>query len=94
MKENIPGFENSKVMTTALQIGIRESRKVEGEYTLQEEELSLGVWFRRDEIPGDYSGISLTGEMIEYFRAHGDSLRFWKHLKISFTPRRVYCKIE
>lgn len=39
MKENIPGFENSKVMTTALQIGIRESRKVEGEYTLQEEEL-------------------------------------------------------
>ena len=39
MKENIPGFENSKVLTTALQIGIRESRKVEGEYTLKEEEL-------------------------------------------------------
>lgn len=36
--------------------------------TLQKSELSEAGWYRRDEIPGDYSGISLTGEMIEGFR--------------------------
>ena len=39
LKENIPGFENSRVLSTALQIGIRESRKVVGEYTLTQEDL-------------------------------------------------------
>ncbi len=39
LKENIEGFENSRVLSTALLIGIRESRKIEGEYTITEEEL-------------------------------------------------------
>ena len=39
LKENIPGFENSYVLSTALQIGIRESRMVEGEYVLTQEDL-------------------------------------------------------
>jgi len=39
LKENIPGFENARVLSTALQIGIRESRKVVGEYVLTEEDL-------------------------------------------------------
>ena len=39
LKENIPGFENSRVLSTALQIGIRESRKVVGEYTLTQDDL-------------------------------------------------------
>jgi len=34
LKENISGFEESYVLSTAMQIGIRESRKLEGEYTL------------------------------------------------------------
>ena len=34
LKDNIEGFENSKVLSTAIQIGIRESRKVDGEYVL------------------------------------------------------------
>ncbi len=34
LKENIKGFENARVLSTALHIGIRESRKVIGEYTL------------------------------------------------------------
>lgn len=37
--ENIEGFENARILSTALQIGIRESRKVEGEYTLTVEDL-------------------------------------------------------
>lgn len=36
--------------------------------TVEEDELSEALWFRRDEIPQDYSPISLTGEMIEMFR--------------------------
>ena len=39
LKENIEGFENARVLSTALQIGIRESRKIEGEYTLTEADL-------------------------------------------------------
>lgn len=39
LRENIEGFENARVLSTALQIGIRESRKIEGEYTLTEEDL-------------------------------------------------------
>lgn len=39
LKENIPGFEKSYVLSTALQIGIRESRMVEGEYTLTVDDL-------------------------------------------------------
>ena len=36
--------------------------------TLDQEELSLGVWMKRDEIPPDESKISLTGAMMEAFR--------------------------
>ena len=39
LKKNIPGFEKSYVMATALQIGIRESRMVEGEYKLTVEDI-------------------------------------------------------
>ncbi len=39
LRENIEGFESSRVLSTALQIGIRESRKVEGLYTLTVEDL-------------------------------------------------------
>ena len=36
--------------------------------TLQRSELSEAGWYRREEIPEDYSPISLTGEMIGLFR--------------------------
>lgn len=36
--------------------------------TLQEEELSVGVWMDRKDIPPDEKKISLTGEMMEAFR--------------------------
>ncbi len=39
LKSNIPGFERAHVLSTALQIGIRESRMVEGEYTLTVDDL-------------------------------------------------------
>ncbi len=45
LKENVTGFENSRVLSTALQIGIRESRKIVGEYTLTKEDLLSLVRF-------------------------------------------------
>ncbi len=39
LKENIEGFEKAMILSTALQIGIRESRKVVGEYLLTQEDL-------------------------------------------------------
>lgn len=45
LKENIPGFENAYVMSTGLQIGIRESRMVEGEYKLTVDELKARARF-------------------------------------------------
>lgn len=39
LKQNIEGFENSRILSTALQIGIRESRKIIGEYVLTVEDL-------------------------------------------------------
>lgn len=41
--------------------------------TIQQSELSEAAWYRRDKIPGDYSNISLTGEMIELFRRGQDN---------------------
>ena len=39
LKTNIEGFENARILSTALQIGIRESRKIVGEYILNVEDL-------------------------------------------------------
>ncbi len=39
LRENIEGFENARILSTALQIGIRESRKVEGDYLLTVDDL-------------------------------------------------------
>lgn len=43
---------------------------VDGDTTIQldENELSEGTWFEREDIPTNTSTISLTSEMIEYFR--------------------------
>ena len=43
--------------------------------TVQQSELSEARWHRRDEIPDDFSGISLTGEMIERFRQGKETLQ-------------------
>lgn len=39
LKQNIPGFENCYLMETAPQIGIRETRRITGEYTLTKEDV-------------------------------------------------------
>ncbi|MBQ3085343.1 MAG: FAD-dependent oxidoreductase [Clostridia bacterium] len=45
MQENIPGFENCRILSTGPHIGIRESRKVNGRYTLTAEDLLANRMF-------------------------------------------------
>lgn len=73
LKEYIPGFENSYVLSTALQIGIRESRMVEGEYTLTEEDLKSLARFDDAIAVANYA-IDIhspdgTGTSLYYFKA-------------------------
>ena len=59
------------VFTDSLLMGFFARLDGSDAITLQEDELSEAQWFPRAEIPDDHSAISLTGEMIEFFRAHG-----------------------
>ena len=45
MRENCPGFENAKLLETAAQIGIRETRHIEGLYTVTEQDVVAGRRF-------------------------------------------------
>ena len=44
--------------------------QLDGDHTIniQEDELSMGVWMHRQDVPPDTQKISLTGEMMEAFR--------------------------
>ena len=39
LRECVPGFENAHLLSTAMHIGVRESRMIEGEYTITQEDL-------------------------------------------------------
>ena len=39
LRENLPGYENARVAETYPQIGVRQSRRVRGEYVLKDEDL-------------------------------------------------------
>ena len=56
------------VFTDSLLVGFWCELDGSDAVTVQQSELSEARWHLRDEIPDDFSGISLTGEMIECFR--------------------------
>ena len=45
LKKNIPGHENLQIKITSPQLGVRESRKIVGEYTITEEDLLANCRF-------------------------------------------------
>jgi len=45
LRAHVPGFEQAHIVDIATQIGIRETRRVVGEYVLQEEDVLEGVRF-------------------------------------------------
>lgn len=56
------------VITDSLLMGFFVDLVGSGEIRLQEDELSEGRWFSREQLPTNHSFDSLTGEMIEMFR--------------------------
>ncbi len=54
LKENCESFKNAFLMMTAAEIGVRESRMIEGEYTLTSEELVACVKFEDSIAAGNY----------------------------------------
>lgn len=54
MKANIDGFQNSDLMMTAAQIGVRESRMIDGEYVLTGEDLVACTKFEDSIALGNY----------------------------------------
>ncbi len=53
-KENVLGFERSKLVMTACQIGVRESRRITGHYTITEEDILEGRKFEDAIACGNY----------------------------------------
>ena len=56
------------VFTDCLLMGFFADLDGSDKVSLQEDELCEGTWFDRKDVPENYAGISLTGEMIELFR--------------------------
>lgn len=54
LKAEIPGFENAVLVSTALQIGVRESRRIKGLHTLTAEELKDCTVFPDSIAVGNY----------------------------------------
>ncbi len=54
LKESVPGFENCKLIQTAPQIGVRESRRIVGRHVLTQEELKACTVFEDSIALGNY----------------------------------------
>ncbi len=70
LKENVPGFENAFLFDTAPQIGVRETRRVIGEYVLNEKDVSQGRTFP--------DGIARSGAPIDIHESVGEKQYLWK----------------
>ena len=54
LKDNFSAFENAELVTTAIEIGVRESRMIEGEYTLTGDEIKKCARFDDSIATGNY----------------------------------------
>lgn len=69
VRENVPGCENAQIIASAPEIGVRESRMIEGEYTVKVEEFFECVQFEdsiaRGAYPVDIHSPDGTGTTIQ-----------------------------
>lgn len=54
LKEHVPGFENCRILSSAVQTGVRESRMIDGEHILTGEELIACTKFEDGIAAGNY----------------------------------------
>lgn len=55
LKAHVPAFENAYLVSTAVQTGVRESRRIMGEYLLTEDDLLNTVHFKDSIARGNYA---------------------------------------
>jgi len=55
MRAKLPGFSDSRLIQTAPQIGVRESRRIVGQYSLTGDDVMSGRWFEDTVMVGGYS---------------------------------------
>jgi FAD dependent oxidoreductase len=65
LRDRVPGFERAVIVATSPSIGVRESRRIHGEYRLTREDVLGGVRFADE--------ITLCGAPIEDHHAGGDT---------------------
>lgn len=65
LKENVEGFENAFLISTSQYIGVRETRRILGEYILTEDDVVYGKKFE--------DGIALCGAPVEEHHAGADT---------------------
>lgn len=67
LQSEIPGFENSYLIETAIQVGVRETRRAIGDYVMTEEDITLCHKFD-DAIARGCYGIDIHGQKDEQSR--------------------------
>ena len=79
LKDNVPGFEKARLLSTALHIGVRESRMIDGEYTLTQDDLTSMTKFP--------DGIACCNYDIDIHNPEGSGTSHW------YFPRGEYYTI-
>lgn len=67
LKNDIPGFQDSYLIETAVQVGVRETRRAVGEYVVQEKDITQCQKFNDAIARGSY-GIDIHGQKDEQSR--------------------------
>jgi hypothetical protein len=67
LQEEIPGFDNAMLLETAVQAGVRETRRAVGEYAISGEDIRMGKKFNDAIARGSY-GIDIHGQKDEESR--------------------------
>ncbi len=81
LKKYIPGFENSYIIRTPNQIGVRENRHIKGQYTLIEEDIAGERAFE--------DSIAVAAFPIDIHSPDGSSLEASSQIKTYEIPLRV-----
>lgn len=70
IRENMPGFENAYLIDSASILGVRESRRIMGDYLLTKADVTKGL------IPED--SVAISTNPIDIHEGHGDGKFVWQ----------------
>jgi len=86
LKNNVPGFENLRLIGMGSLPGVRDSRRVFGEYMLKESDVACGIKFS--------DGIARFPEMYDTHHPTSDKWFFCRHIHIPAPAGSAICEEE